>query len=307
MALAVPGASHRYQTTPWSEPPARSGLYGEKVIDLHSHSTVSDGSVAPEGIPALAKAAGCSAVALTDHDSLEGITVATRAAASESIDFVPGCEVSCDWKPGTLHVLVYFVEPGGSPLEDELGRLQQDRLTRNDRLLARLQELGIPISEGEVEARAGGLPGRPHFAAVLVEKGFASSIQDAFDRYLAKGRPAYVTKARLEASRVVALARASGGVAVLAHPLSMGILGSELEAAVRELAEAGLVGLEAVYSRYSPDQREMLASMAHRYGLVATGGSDYHGSFKPGVNIGTGTGDLCVGDEVIPALRQHLG
>jgi 3',5'-nucleoside bisphosphate phosphatase len=286
--------------------PAHPDRSTPKVIDLHTHSTVSDGSDPPEQIPALAAAAGCTAVALTDHDRLDGVGRAAGRAAALGIELVPGCEISCELSPGTMHVLIYFVEPGDGPLQDELVRLQRARDDRNTQLVARLQDLGLPVTLEEIEQEADGPGvGRPHVAAVLVRKGLATSIQDAFDRYLAKGKPGYVDKARLEADQAVRLALASGGVPVLAHPLSLAMAPPEVERTVRELVGVGLAGIEAVYGRYTPEERASLCELARRHDLVATGGSDYHGSYKPDLAVGIGQGDLDVPDGVVEQLRAR--
>ena len=274
------------------------------MIDLHCHSTCSDGSETPARVVEMAAAAGCSSVALTDHDGLEGIDAARRRAAELAIGFVPGCEVSCAFSPGTMHVLCYFVEPGEGPLQDELARLRDDRVNRNERLVERLQAIGLPITFDEVRAEAGGTTiGRPHFAAVLVRNGAATSIQDAFDQYLAKGKPGYVAKARIDAAQAIGAAARSAAVPVLAHPLSLGLEPAELDRHVGELAALGLAGMECYYGRYSPEDRAGLVELAGRHGLVATGGSDYHGTFKPDLEVGTGTGDLDVPDGALDELE----
>ncbi len=278
------------------------------MIDLHTHSTVSDGSDAPARVVELAVEAGCHALALTDHDSLAGIGPAGRRAEELGITFVPGCEVSC--RPvgsGGMHVLVYFVEEDGGPLDEELGRLRQDRRRRNLALADRLADLGLPVTYDRVVAIAGGEEGmgRPHFAAALVEVGAAESIDDAFDRYLGHDGPAYVGKARLTGPDVASLARESGGVAVLAHPYSMGLEGPDLARVVGELAESGFGGIEALYGRYSPRQRTELGHLARRFDLVATGGSDHHGASKPDLAVGTGQGDLKVPDRVVGLLEAR--
>lgn len=276
------------------------------VIDLHTHSTMSDGSDSPEELVDLAAKAGLRAFALTDHDRLDGIAAARARAAEAGIELVPGTEISCQ-HAGTMHMLVYFLEPGEGPLQDELLRLQVARDTRNERMVTRLQELGLPVTAEELEAESGGKgAGRPHVAAILVRKGFATSVQDAFDRYLAKGQPAYMEKERLGPMEAIALALQSGGLPVLAHPLSMGLSEAELESSVSELAEAGLAGLEAIYGRYSPEDRAGLAVLAARAGLAITGGSDHHGTYKPDLSVGTGRGDLHVPDSALSALRERL-
>jgi len=279
------------------------------MIDLHTHSTISDGSDPPERIPELAAEAGCSAVALTDHDSLAGLELARKRASELGIRLVPGCEISCqsDGQGGSLHVLVYFIEDDGGPLAEELVRLQADRLQRNRRLAERLGQLGLPLTYDQVVTEAGGEGGmgRPHFASVLVRAGAADSIQDAFNRYLSAGRPGYVPKGRLSPADVARLAAASGGVAVLAHPFSSGLEGDDLAGLVGSLAEAGFAGIEAIYGRYSPRQRQELGNLARRFDLVASGGSDHHGTIKPDLTVGTGQGDLRVPDGVLVELEAR--
>ncbi|MDA8291349.1 MAG: PHP domain-containing protein [Actinomycetota bacterium] len=275
------------------------------MIDLHSHSDVSDGSESPERVVELAADAGCSTVALTDHDTTGGLDRAGARAASLGIRLVPGCEVSCAYEPGTMHVLCYFVPTSGGLLQEELARLRDDRDRRNEEMARTLAHLGLPVTYEEVVAEAGGLGvGRPHFASVLVRKGVVSSVEEAFGSYLGKGAPGYVSKARVEVASVVDLARRSGAVAVLAHPLSLGLSPAGLEPELRRLAELGLAGVECHYGRYDPATRADLAAAARRCGLVATGGSDFHGSYKPDLSVGTGTGDLAVPDEVVAELES---
>ncbi len=276
------------------------------MIDLHTHSTVSDGSDPPSRIPELAYAAGCSAVALTDHDCQDGITVAAARAAQLGVELVPGVEISCSHR-GTMHLLVYFLTPGEGPLQDELGRLQAGRDSRNRVLASRLAALGLPVTYDEIMSEAGGMgAGRPHVAAILLRKGVVGSIQEAFDTWLAKGRPGYLERERLAPSVAVRLAVASGAVPVLAHPLSLGLGPWELSAAVSELAGWGLAGVEAIYGRYSGSERSAVAALAARLGLVATGGSDHHGTFKPDLQVGVGRGDLDVPDSVLDDLKDRI-
>ena len=277
------------------------------MLDLHTHSTTSDGSDPPERIPELAHAAGCHAVALTDHDRLDGLDAAERRAAELGVGFVRGCEISCEVPTGAMHLLIYFVDGDGGALGEELRHLQQARDERNERMLERLSsELGLPITAEEVEEEAGGKGmGRPHVAAVLMRKGVVGSIQEAFDVYLARGKPGYVEKERLSPRDAIRIARQSGSVPVLAHPLSLGLEPHELEALVRELAGEGLAGIEAIYGRYEPADRAGLADLARRHGLVATGGSDHHGTYKPDLQIGIGRGDLDVPDAALEQLAAR--
>ena len=230
-----------------------------RVIDLHTHSTVSDGSEAPERIVEMAHEVGCSAVALTDHDSLAGLAQARMRAEALGLRLVSGCEVSClPIASGGVHVLVYFVDDPTSPLGLELDRLRDDRRTRNLALVERLDELGIPVTLPMVAAHAGSDEGigRPHFAQAMVDVGAVGSVDEAFERFLGNGGLAYVPKGRLTVADVCRLARDSGGVPVLAHPTTMGLTGDALAAVVRDMAEAGLGGLEAIYGRYSPQTQD---------------------------------------------------
>ena len=287
---------------PSQRPPVSVG----RVIDLHTHSDRSDGSEQPRRIVELAHDVGCRAVALTDHDTLAGLSEARERAGELGIRLVAGCEVSClPIAGGGVHVLVYFVDEPTSPLGAELVRLRADRRTRNEELAGRLRRLGIPITLEAAAAFAGTVEGvgRPHFARAMVAAGSVASLDEAFDRYLGNGGDAYVPKGRLTVADVCRLARESGGVAVLAHPLTVGLAGVALAAAVADMAATGLSGLEAAYGRYTPRQRTDLANLARRCGLVPTGGSDYHGVTKPDLYVGTGTGDLKVADRVLDQLE----
>jgi 3',5'-nucleoside bisphosphate phosphatase len=277
-----------------------------RVIDLHLHSRWSDGSESPETVIELAVAAGCSAVALTDHDTIEGLSAAATRAQDLGIDFVHGCEISCESEGSPMHLLCYFVDVADSPFTRALVNIHEARLERNAALIAHLQSLGLPVTTDEVATEAGGGEvGRPHIAAVLVRNGAASSMGDAFDRYLAEGRPGYVTWPRIEAAGVIAAARASGALCALAHPHSVAT-GSELQRKVSALTEAGLSGLECYYATYDKADRDALLALARRTGLVPTGGSDWHGSYSSELSVGVGRGDLRVPDAVLDELRSRL-
>lgn len=278
------------------------------MIDLHTHSTVSDGSDAPRRIPELAAEAGCSAVALTDHDRLDGVAEARGRAEELGITLVSGCELSCvsPAAAGSMHVLVYFVEPTEGALQDKLAEVQTVRDERNRALAERLRDLGLPVTYEEMQEEAGGSgAGRPHAAAVLVRKGVVGSVGEAFERWLGDGRPGYVERTRLEPAEALHLVRESGGVASVAHPLSMKLPDAELEGTMRELAELGLAAMECIYGRYSAGEREGLADLARRLGLVVTGGSDHHGTYKPDLRVGVGQGDLDVPDGALEELADR--
>ena len=282
------------------------------MLDLHLHSSCSDGSDSPEELVALAAAArsasgeALTTIALTDHDTLEGLERAGAAAEAAGLGFLRGCEVSALFEGQSVHLLCYFVPEGPSPLEALLGGLRQDRANRNLELIAKLHAGGIEVSTEALLAKAGspeGL-GRPHFAEVLVELGHASSIQDAFDRFLADGGPFYVSKAHLAPRAVAEAAHQSGAVCVAAHPLrNKGWTGSVLEQKLTTLRTEGIDGVEVYYGSWSPEQITEVGHLAERLGMVATGGSDYHGSKKPDLSIGTGRGALMVPDQLLEALE----
>ena len=274
-------------------------------VDLHLHSTKSDGTSTPEQVVSAAAAAGLSAIALTDHDNLDGIAAAREAAGSAGLGFIPGTELSVGWEGGAMHMLVYFLEPEPGPLQDRLGAVRAGRTTRNHEIISALQNLGVDISFDEITAEAAGSGiGRPHIAAVLVSKGVVADIPEAFDRLLATGRPAYRPRLRLEVVEAITLARASGAVPVIAHPHTLGIPEGGYREAFRELVDVGLGGIEAYYGEYAPELRSHLAALCDELGIVATGGSDYHGRYKPDLAVGTGRGDLRVPDETVERLIE---
>lgn len=255
---------------------------------------------------AAAAEAGLKAVALTDHENLDGIEQASDAARRYGIDLVAGVEVSVGSTHGPLHMLVYFLGPTG-PLQDRLVGVRQERTERNHQIIIALQGLGIDIEYREVEAQARGRGiGRPHFAAVLMAKGVVPDIGSAFDRYLARGRPGYRDRPRPDLKEGVRLALESGGVPAIAHPHTIATGVDDYDAAFRDFAAAGVVGVECYYSEYAPELRAHLARVVTRLGMVPTGGSDYHGSYKPGISVGTGRGDLLVPDEALDGLRARL-
>jgi hypothetical protein len=278
------------------------------AVDLHTHSTASDGSEGPLALVEKASALGLTALALTDHDTLEGIAEAETAASTADLELIPGTELSLDHQ-GAMHLVVLWLEPGPGPLQDRLASLQHGRHARNLAIVTLLDELGMPVGIDEVMEEAGsGSVGRPHIAAVMMRKGFVESVAEAFDLWLGAGRPAYAGRPRLSPEEAIGLAIDSGGVPVLAHPHTLGInRAEEMADLLDRLRSAGLVGLEAACSGYRRHEREGYADLARRFGLVASGGSDYHGRYKPGLELGTGYGDLDVKEVVVDELRARRG
>lgn len=279
------------------------------AIDLHSHSTASDGSEKPSRLVEMALEAGLTALALTDHDTLEGIQDARDAAAGTDLELIPGTELSLDYDAGGMHLVVLWLEPGPGALQDRLASLQEGRDARNAVIVDRLCELGMRLTLDEVEREAGvGSVGRPHIAAVMVDKGYVETIAEAFDLWLGTDMPAYVGRPRLEPEDAIGLALESGGVPILAHPHTLNInRAHEMATILHRLRSAGLVGLEAVYASYRQHERDGYSNLARRFGLLPTGGSDYHGFYKPGLELGSGYGDLVVSEDTLEELRQHIG
>ena len=276
------------------------------AVDLHTHSSASDGTDSPAQLVRRAAAAGLTAVALTDHDTLSGIGEATTTAAEAGLRLIPGTELSVDHSGLKIHLLVYFLDPGEGPLQDRLSELRDGRNLRNVEILARLRALGYEIDDADMAAEAGGESvGRPHIADALVAKGVVSSRAEAFDRLLGDGGVAYVERPRLDAADAIRLAGESGAVTSVAHPHTIDGNADSYPPLFTELKSLGLTGLEAYYPEHPPDLRMHRAGLAADLGLVPTGGSDYHGTGKPGLDIGIGFGDLDVPDTVVTELEDR--
>jgi predicted metal-dependent phosphoesterase TrpH len=276
------------------------------LIDLHSHTNRSDGTATPAELVWLAASAGARAVAITDHDTVAALPEGRAAAKEAGIEFVAGVEISADFHPGTMHILGYSIDDSSQTLNAALQELRQAREERNPQIASRLQKLGLDVTYDEVAGLAGNeVVGRPHFASIMVRKGYVSSIKEAFDRFLAKGAPAYVEKKRLPPSDCIALIQGAGGVAVLAHPYQLELNDQDTEAQIRKLKDYGLDGVEAIYSRLSPSERERYTDMARRMDLLVTGGSDFHGTFKPDISMVKGLGDLEVPYELLGEIKAR--
>jgi predicted metal-dependent phosphoesterase TrpH len=250
---------------------------------------------------------GLTTLALTDHDTQLGVEEATEAAAGTDLELIPGTELSLDYDLGGMHLVVLWLEPGPGPLQDRLDGLRGGRDVRNEAIAERLTELGMALTLEEIREEAGmGSVGRPHIAAVMVRKGYVDSMEDAFELWLTSGRPGYVSRPRLEPEEAIGLARESGAVPVLAHPHTLGInRAAEMEELLHRLVPAGLIGLEAIYAGYRGFERDGYADLARRFGLLPSGGSDYHGAYKVGLELGSGYGDLSVPASVVDDLREH--
>ena len=288
------------------------------MIDLHAHTTVSDGGDSPTELVEKAAAAGLSAIAVTDHDNDAGCAEAIGAGARLFVEVVPGVEISCDvtdlaargWTPTarpTMHLLGYFIPQGDNPLSAALAELQHARANRNVLIVEKLNELGIDVTFEEVENEAGGPGsqiGRPHFAAVLVRHGVVPDYQSAFDEYLAKGAKAYLDRKLYRPAEAVELMVSAGVVPVLAHPFTLNLGFEQLESFVDGLVAAGLAGIEGYHGDLPDVEQEPFRALGRSKGLIVSGGSDYHGDMRPDRGIPGGKCGVRVPEEVLEQLRS---
>jgi len=270
-------------------------------IDLHIHSTASDGTCTPTEILQMAADIGLQAIAITDHDTLDGSRIALSGAIPENLRFITGVEISTqapDGFPidGSLHILGYGVDVDHPALNDALNSLQQARDERVPKIVERLNRNGIDITMDQVLAHVGdGSAGRPHVALALIENGVAQDVNDAFDRFLSKGQPGYVDKYRIPCRTALMLIREAGGVPVLAHPYLVPDDGpNDVMALVAALYDMGLMGIEAYYPHHTAADVLRYQGMADRFDLLITGGTDFHGDLIPDIRLGCGRGDLAV-------------
>lgn len=276
------------------------------MIDLHCHSTFSDGSLTPEELLQEAARIRLTALALTDHDTVAGLPRFLAAARELPLRAIPGVELSVDCAHGTMHMLAYWMDFDNPELVRQLEWIRDGRQARNRAMLAKLNALGLRVEWEEVQAVAGeDIVGRPHFAQVLVQKGFVRDKNEAFDRWLGEGKPAYADRARLTAEAAINLIRQAGGVAVLAHPSSLNISRQEIRALFQHLAAAGLAGVECYYPEHTPEQTRDYLDWAQQANLVPAGGSDFHGEIAPGIRLGVGFGQLNVPDEILAELEAR--
>jgi hypothetical protein len=278
-----------------------------RLFDLHIHTTASDGTMSPAEVVKYAKDKGLRAIAITDHDTIEGLQEGIQEGARVGLEVIPGVELSVDFPKGTMHLLGYCIDPASPELADKLIVLQQARLERNLKMVEKLRGLGISIELAEVQATTEhGQLGRPHFAYTLVQKGYAQNLQDAFDRYLGKGRPAYVEKFRFSPQKAIHLIKKTGGVIVLAHPFTLNLpQPQDLEHIIGKLKKKGLDGIEVYYPEHSEGQTKFYRYLAQQYGLLISGGSDFHGLTKDDVHIGEGYGDKELTYRLVDAIKAR--
>lgn len=273
-------------------------------VDLHTHSTASDGRFTPSEVVAKGAAAGLAVMALTDHDTTGGLEEALRAAADfPGLRVIPGIEISTDLADGEAHVLGYFIDYKNDGLQAALARFRGSRERRGRGMIEKLGEMGVHIDWERIREIAGeGSLGRPHIAQAMLEKGYIKSIADAFSGYIEHGGPAYVEREKMTPAEAVALILRSGGLPVLAHPFTV----RDPEAMITGLAAVGLAGVETYYKDYGEKAVARLAGLAERYGLIATGGSDFHGlGGSEDAAIGSADVPLSAAEDLIALARQR--
>ena len=257
------------------------------MLDLHIHTTASDGSLTPTQVVQLARKKGFSLIAVTDHDTMGGVAEALEAGKKYNVDVVPGVEISSGVTL-EVHMLGYGMSPDHPVMKAMMEDMRAARVERMERIIENLQKMGVPITVEEVEAVAGGAIGRPHIAQVLIAHGLVPDVRTAFREYIGVGAKAYVERRKMTSEQVIANIRASGGVPVLAHGGLLRISEVELNQWIDSMAKKGLMGLECYHNAHTPQMERLLRAAAERNGLLVTGGSDFHGASRPDVEMGTG-------------------
>jgi predicted metal-dependent phosphoesterase TrpH len=277
-------------------------------LDLHLHTIHSDGSCTPTEVVNMAHQAGVTALAITDHDIMTGVVEAMEAGQQCGIEIIPGVEISSLSGNSELHILGYFLDRQDSDLLARLKTLRDGRHLRNPQIIERLQTLGIDITYDEVRALAGSdSVGRPHIARALMDKRVVASAKEAFDRFLADGKPAYVPRELPSPAEAIHWIKAARGLAVLAHPTWVKVAEQPLVDLVRQLKADGLDGVEVYYSTHAARQTREYLSLAQQLGLLVTGGSDFHGLTKPDIEVGIGKGTLHIPTSLLPKMKEAAG
>ncbi len=277
-------------------------------LDLHLHTTHSDGSCTPTEVVHMAHQAGVTALAITDHDIMTGVTEAIEVGQQCGIEIIPGVEISSLAGNSELHILGYFLDRQDSDLLVRLKTLRDARHRRNPQIIERLQALGVEITYDEVRALANtDSIGRPHIARVLMDKHVVASAKEAFDRFLADEKPAYVPRELPSPAEAIRWIKAARGLAVLAHPTWVKVADRSLADLVRQLKADGLDGVEVYYSTHAARQTREYLSLAQQLGLLVTGGSDFHGLTKPDIEVGIGKGTLHIPPSLLPKMKEAVG
>ncbi|MFP4393416.1 MAG: PHP domain-containing protein [Desulfohalobiaceae bacterium] len=274
-------------------------------IDLHTHSSASDGTLSPAELVQEAKKTGLKALALTDHDTTHGLQEARQAGQEQDLEVIPGCELSVEFRQGQLHILGLWLPWEPKQLKQTLENLRNKRHSRNEKILTKLRELGLDLEYAQVKELAGEASiGRPHIARILMEKGYVDSIQEAFDTYIGPLGAAYVPKDKLGPAEAIQVLRQEQATVILAHPYTLELSLPELAQEVKTFMQMGLEGLEVFYPDHTPEQVRDYLQLARDMGLLLSGGTDFHGSVKPDIRLGVGRGDLELPYSLLQELKQ---
>ena len=275
------------------------------LIDLHTHTTCSDGTYTPTELIEYAAQKKLKAIAITDHDTVSAFGEALGAACKYSIELVPGVEISASYEGLEIHILGLFIDINYQPLLDMLAHCRSIRDMRNLQVIELMNKENIPITIEDIYALSGGeVMGRSHFAKYLVNNGYCTSIKEAFGNYLVKGKKAYVARSLPEYEDAIEIILGAGGIPVLAHPVKYRLDYEKCDAMVKKLKAAGLMGIEAIYSTNTSEDETNYRSMADKYSLTLTGGSDFHGLNKTDIDLGSGQGNLAIDYSVLENLKK---
>lgn len=277
-----------------------------RIVDLHVHSTESDGTLTPEDLVAEAKKAGLAAFALTDHDTCQGVCKAMPLAASAGIELIPGIELSTDYHGKEVHIVGLYIDIENEQLLKKTAEYRKCRSERNALMVEALQKEGLSITMEELVAENPDcVITRANIARFLYEHGQIKSVREAFDRYIGDHCKCYVGRLKVASTDAVRLIKEAGGTAILAHPLLYGLSNTNLQKMIDELKPAGLDGLEAIYSTYTTGEEQQMKRLARENGLLISGGSDFHGSTKPDIALGRGRGHLYIPYSILEEIKAH--
>jgi len=277
----------------------------KKIVDLHVHSNKSDGTFTPSELVDYAVEKGLTAFALTDHDTIEGVNEALLASEGKPVTVLPGVEFSTEYEGKDIHIVGLMIDPNCPAILEKMQEFVSSRILRNQKMCAALQASGIDVSyEKLMETYPGAVITRAHYAKYMIKEGYVKSFAEAFERYIGDRAPCFIPREKVTPQDAIKLILEAKGIPVLAHPLLYGMGKDRLQLLVERLKEAGLVAIEAVYSTYSPSEEAEMRKLAKDNGLLISGGSDFHGSTKPGLDLAVGYGRLYIPEEILINLKE---
>ena len=280
--------------------------YQKQFVDLHVHSDKSDGSLSPSDLVSYAIKQGVTAFALTDHDTVDGIDEAIKASEGTSVTVIPGIELSTEYEGKDIHIVGLFIDKEEPAFRDKIQEFVDSRILRNQKMCQKLTEYGLPITYDELQNEfPGSVITRAHYAQLLLKKGYIKSLKEAFERYIGDRGPCFIPREKITPEDGVKLILSAKGIPVLAHPLQYGMGDERLQKLIDRLKAVGLQAMEAVYCTHSPSEENKMRALADKNNLLISGGSDFHGNAKPGLELGTGYGKLYVPVEVLKALKAR--